>query len=72
MKIEIGAIYKVVIDDCCVRGSFTSKLIKAQDYNHDDELYDTETISYGTELTFENGVRLTAWNGVSLEKTEEC
>lgn len=68
MKIEIGATYEVDFDDCCVRGSFTSKLIKAQDYDDNSELRDTEELEYGTELTFENGVSLTAWNAVSLEQ----
>ena len=58
------------ISDCCVRGTFTSKLIKAQNYNDNDELCDTEELEYGTELTFENGVNLTAWNGVSLEQVK--
>lgn len=67
MELIIGATYEVDISDCCVKGEFTSKLIEAKDYNDDEELYDVTILEYGTELKFENGVSLTAWNGVSLE-----
>lgn len=71
MEIEIGKLYEVDIDDCCVRGNFTSKLIEAKDYNDDEELWDVTVLEYGTELKFENGVNLTAWNGVSLTLVED-
>lgn len=67
MELIIGEVYKVDISDCCVRGEFISKLIEAKDYNDDEELCDVTFLDYGTELKFENGVSLTAWNGVSLE-----
>lgn len=67
MELVIGATYEVDISDCCVRGEFTSKLIEAKKYGDNDEMIDTTFLEYGTELKFENGVSLTAWNGVSLE-----
>lgn len=51
MKFEIGTIYKVTVKDCCVEGSFTSKLISGGNFI----------------LVFENGVVLTEWNGCKFE-----
>lgn len=70
--IKVGKTFKVVIDDCCVEGEFTSKLIKAlacDDDSVNDELLEVEELSesnYGAELYFENGVRLTKQGGVTL------
>lgn len=66
MEIFSGRAYEVVIDDCCVVGGFTSKLIKAQMYDDDGNCYLVDTVEYGTELFFENGVRLEARGGVEL------
>lgn len=67
MEVTIGETYKVEIEDCCVKGSFISRLIEAKNYNDDNELCDVTVLEYGAELKFDNGVSLTAWNGVSLE-----
>lgn len=37
-----------------------------------DKKHDVDILEYGTELLFESGVELTAWNAVSLELVEEC
>lgn len=74
MDIEIGRTYLVEIDDCCVKGEFTSKLLKAQMYtedeNHNDVPYPVTKIEYGTEAFFENGVRLELMNGTTLTEVE--
>lgn len=71
MEIKVGKTYKVEIYDCCVRGDFTSKLLKAQMYDDDDNPYPVNTNEYGTEAFFENGVRLELMNGVSLTEVNE-
>jgi hypothetical protein len=67
MTLEQGKTYKVEIEDCCARGSFTSKLIKAED----DDGNDTKIMDYGTKLIFENGVMLINMSGVTLKDPEE-
>lgn len=71
MVIEIGKTYKVEIKDCCVEGEFTSKLIKAQMYDDNDNTYPVNTDEYGTEAFFDNGVRLILMNGVTLTEIIE-
>lgn len=70
MKMMVGKTYEIEINDCCVQGGFTSKLVKAQ--VPDDEsgtLEDLDTC-YGAELFFENGVRLVMQGGVSLTEVD--
>ena len=57
---EIGKTYRVKINDCCVKGEFTSKLISAKVDVEEDE----------TEMKFENGVVLTWWLEHSVEYEE--
>lgn len=70
MKIVVGKEYKVEIEDCCVVGEFTSKLVKAQMYDDDNNPYPASEDEYGTELFFENGVRLEKMGGVTLIEVE--
>lgn len=61
MTIKTGEIYKIVIEDCCVEGEFTSKVSKI-------ELEDVEKESvmhnqYGAVFYFDNGIVLTQLNG---------
>jgi hypothetical protein len=71
MKLVIGKTYKVSIDDCCVEGEFTSKLVEVFSYDDDENIIPVTEIEYGVALIFENGVKLVAMNGVSLKELEE-
>ncbi len=70
MKVEAGKSYHVRIEDCCVEGSFTSKLLKIQDYDDKGKLYFANELEldYGETLFFENGLTLCAMGGVVLEE----
>lgn len=71
MEIKVGKTYDVLIRDCCVEGSFTSKLTKAYMHDDDDKPYPVETDEYGTSAEFENGVKLTLMNGVYLMEVKD-
>jgi hypothetical protein len=68
MKLVIGKTYKVNIEDCCVEGEFTSKLVEAYEYDDDENKVPVTIKDYNTNLIFENGVRLVAMNGVELKE----
>jgi hypothetical protein len=55
-ELQVGKTYEVILQDCCIEGNFTSKLIKIDE---EDRIY------------FENGVELnsTRW-GCSFEEVE--
>jgi len=55
MKVEVGKVYKVSFDDCCVQGSFISTLKKIEKYS-DGDLMDGGTGYYNLE--FVNGVKI--------------
>lgn len=64
MKYKIGSTYKVQIDDCCVKGDFTSKLVGT--------IIEEEDPEEVTGLIFENGVTLTLiWGTSFTEITNE-
>lgn len=69
---KIGKTYDVEIYDCCVKGKFTSKLVKMQQYDDDSVLQDVESVEdeYGTHVFFENGVELAMNGGVSLTEVD--
>lgn len=58
---KIGKIYRVGIEDCCVRGSFKARLIMI---DKDDE-------GYEEALHFDNGVVLYHWDGCAYEEVKE-
>jgi hypothetical protein len=62
-KIGLNETYKVSLDDCCVKGEFTSKitLIKRDD----------EEPEYLERVEFSNGVTLTEFNAVKFEVDRE-
>lgn len=70
MKLIIGQKYSVSIYDCCVEGSFTSTLVKAQAYNDVDALVDITDTEYGASVEFENGVKLEMNGGVTLSEED--
>ncbi len=68
MKLTIGDTYDVTIDDCCVEGKFTSKLVEAFEYDENKNKVTVAERGYGETLVFENGVTLIAMNGVNLKE----
>lgn len=65
MKYKIGSTYKVVINDCCVKGEFTSKLVNTIL----DEIEPEEDDVRG--LVFENGVTLTVIWGTEIKEIKD-
>lgn len=63
MKLKMGEVYYVEFDDCCIRGEFSSKIVYLGKY--DDVLKKYE------EIKFENGVKLTTYNGCIFETIKE-
>lgn len=62
-KPEVGKTYKVSMNDCCVEGTFTAKLIGIE---RDD---DTDFDDWGaTRLHFGNGVRLDVFAQVTFDE----
>ena len=53
-ELKVGLLYKVVIDDCCVAGEFTSKFLGEVD----------------GEFVFENGIKLYMTYGCNYEEVE--
>lgn len=52
---EVGKTYRVVLDDCCIQGEFTSRLDVIQ-FDEDGEL-DFYRFANGVELTMINAVQ---------------
>lgn len=71
MKIKVGEVYNVRIEDCCVQGEFKSKLIsiKIDEYNKVFNVNEAE-LFYGQELQFENGVTLYNEGGIHCNITK--
>lgn len=55
-ELEVGKVYKVYMNDCCVVGSFTAKLIEKIDEDIDSKLW------------FENGVYLACIGGCEFRE----
>lgn len=62
-QLEIGKVYVVTLDDCCIKGAFESRLLGV-DVNPE---LDFDSYS-GATLTFENGVSLNTFGGCSFEE----
>lgn len=70
MEIEVGKVYNVEIEDCCIQGEFTSKLITIKitdDNNVTSNLDKADLYHGGQELHFENGVILYNEGGMTCE-----
>ena len=68
-KLEVGKVYHVLMEDCCVGGEFTSLLLN---------ILDEKCIEYYASkenpiLIFENGVTITKiWGCTIREKLEDA
>ncbi len=61
-EMVVGKTYRVEMSDCCVEGTFTSRLVRL-DLDKDDPYY-------VDEAEFENGVVFTGTMGVTGEEVE--
>ena len=69
-ELIIGKEYKVIFDDCCIEGNFTSKLKEFTKYydREDEQLEERPEDDQG--LIFENGVYLDNYNGCIIEEVK--
>lgn len=64
-QLEVGKVYAVKLDDCCIKGTFESRLVEIIV----DAEPGCEFDSYsGATLTFENGVSLDTFGGCGFEE----
>lgn len=77
MVIKVGSKYRVIIEDCCVQGIFTSTLddIRIEVEPEDDGIAEAEfkgvsqtKLDYGDTFYFSNGVILTNKGGVKFQE----
>lgn len=63
-KLTVGSVYKITGEDCCLKVSFTSKVL--------EEKWDPSDVekSYPAYL-FENGVMLEGWAYKAVQESQE-